>query len=70
MFLSDRTSGGTTACRDYTVDYRAFAGRIQMPGMSGSTEACSRDAIDREHRFIEDFGLADEYSVHRAERSE
>ena len=66
VFLSDRAAVGTTACRDYAVGYTANAGRIRIPdmGMAGSAEACSRDAIDREHLFIEDFGWANEYSTH------
>ena len=66
VFLSDRTAVGTAACRDYAVGYTANAGRIRIPdqGMAGSAEPCSRDAIDREHLFIEDFGWANEYSTH------
>lgn len=66
VFLDDRAAVGTTACRDYTVGYTVNAGRIRIPdkSMAGSVEACSRDAIDREHLFIEDFGWANEYSTH------
>ena len=66
VFLSDRAAVGTTACRDYAMGYTANAGRIRIPyqGMAGSAEPCSRDAIDREHLFIEDFGWANEYSTH------
>ena len=69
LFLDSRAATGTTACRDYTVGYTASNGGIRIPykGMSGSTEPCSRDAIEREHLFIEDFGWADEYSVHQVE---
>ncbi len=72
LFLDSRAATGTTACRDYTVGYTASNGRIRMPdqGMSGSTEACSRDAVKREHRFVEDFGWANEYSIHQVEGSE
>ena len=72
LFLDSRAATGTTACRDYTVGYTASNGGIRMPykGMSGSTEPCSRDAIEREHLFIEDFGWANEYSVHQVEGSE
>ena len=66
VFLSDRAAVGTAACRDYAVGYTANAGRIRIPdkGMVGSAEPCSRDAIDREHLFTEDFGWANEYSTH------
>ena len=72
LFLDSRAATGTTACRDYTVGYTVSNGRIRMPdqGMSGSTEACSRDAVKREHRFVEDFGWANEYSIHQVEGSE
>ena len=72
LFLDSRAATGTTACRDYTVGYTAFNGGIRMPdqGMSGSTEPCSRDAVEREHLFVEDFGWANEYSVHQMEGSE
>ena len=72
LFLDSRAATGATACRDYTVGYTASNGRIRMPnkGMSGSTEACSRDAVKREHRFVEDFGWANEYSTHQVEGSE
>ena len=64
--LSDQAAVGTAACRDYAVGYTANAGRIRIPdmGMAGSAEPCSRDAIDREHLFTEDFGWANEYSTH------
>ena len=67
LFLDSRAATGATACRDYTVEYTASNGRMRMPyqGMSGSTEACSRDAVKREHRFVEDFGWANEYSIHQ-----
>ena len=66
VFLDDRAAVGTTACRDYALGYTADAGRIRIPykGMAGSAEGCSRDAIKREHLFIEDFGRANEYSTH------
>ena len=66
VFLSDRAAVGTAACRDYAVGYTANAGRIRVPdmGMVGSAEPCSRDTIDREHLFTEDFGWANEYSTH------
>ena len=66
VFLSDRAAVGTTACRDYAMGYTANSGRISIPyqGMAGSAEPCSRDAIDREHLFIQDFGWANEYSTH------
>ena len=66
VFLDDRTAVGTTACRDYALGYTANAGRIRIPykGMAGSAEPCSRDAIKREHLFIEDFGWANAYSTH------
>lgn len=69
LFLDSRAATGTTTCRDYTVGYTATMGRIRMPykGMSGSTEMCSRDAVKREHRFVEDFGWANEYSVDQVE---
>ena len=69
LFLDSRAATGTTACRDYTVGYTATMGRIRMPykGMSGSTELCSRDAVRREHRFVEDFGWANEYSANQVE---
>ena len=72
LFLDSRAAIGTTACRDYTVGYTASNGRMRMPskGMSGATEACSRDAVKREHRFVEDFGWANEYSIHQADGSE
>ena len=72
LFLDSRAATGTTICRDYTVGYTASNGGIRMPykGMSGSTEPCSRDAIEREHLFVEDFGWADEYSVHQVDGSE
>ena len=72
LFLDSRAATGATACRDYTVGYTASNGRIRMPyqGMSGSTEPCSKDAIEREHLFVEDFGWANEYSVHQFEGSE
>ncbi len=72
LFLDSRAATGTTACRDYTVGYTASNRRMRMPykGMSGSTEACSRDAVKREHRFVEDFGWANEYSIHQADGSE
>ena len=72
LFLDSRAATGTTACRDYTVGYTASNGGIRMPyqGMSGSTEPCSRDAVEREHLFVEDFGWANEYSVHQMEGSE
>ncbi len=71
LFLNSRAATGATACRDYTLGYTASDGRIRIPskGMSGSIEACSRDAVKREHRFDEDFGWANEYSVHQAEGS-
>ena len=71
-FLDSRAATGATACRDYTVGYTASNGGVRMPsqGMSGSTEACSRDAVKREHRFVEDFGWTNEYSIHQAEGSE
>ena len=66
VFISDRAAVGTISCRDYSVGYTANAGRIRIPykGMAGSAEPCSRDAIDREHLFIEDFGWANEYSTY------
>ena len=66
VFLSDHAAVGTAACRDYAVGYTSNAGRIRIPdtGMAGSAEACSRDAIDREQLFTEDFGWANEYSTH------
>jgi heat shock protein HslJ len=66
IFLDNRTAVGTTTCRDYALGYTANAGRIRIPykGMAGSAEPCSRDAIKREHLFIEDFGWANEYSTH------
>ena len=72
LFLDSGAATGATACRDYTVGYTASNGRIRMPykGMSGSTEPCSRDDIEREHLFVEDFGWANEYSVHQFEGSE
>jgi len=71
LFLHSRAATGTTACRDFTLGYTASDGRIRIPskGMSGSIEACSRDAVKREHRFVEDFGWANEYSVHQVEGS-
>ena len=71
LFLNSRAATGTTGCRDYTLGYTASDGRIRIPskGMSGSIEACSRDAVKREHRFVEDFGWANEYSVHQVEGS-
>ena len=72
LFLDSRAATGTTACRDYTIGYGASEGRIRMPykGMSGSTEPCSREAIEREHLFMEDFGWANEYSIYLVEGSE
>ena len=72
LFLDSGAAIGTTVCRDYTVGYTASDGRIRMPykGMSGSVEPCARDAIDREHRFIEDFGWANEYAVPRVDGSQ
>ena len=65
VFLSDHAAVGTAACRDYAVGYTSNAGRIRIPdlGMAGSAETCSRDAIDREQLFTEDFGWANEYST-------
>ena len=65
VFLDDRAAVGTTACRDYALGYAANAGRIRIfyTGMSGSAEGCSRDAVNREHFFTEDFGWANEYST-------
>ncbi len=64
VFLDDQAAVATS-CRDYAISYTANAGRIRIPytGMAGSAEPCSRDAVDREHLFIEDFGLANEYST-------
>ena len=72
LFLDTRVATGATACRDYTVGYTASNGRIRMPnkGMSGSTEGCSREAVKRGHRFVEDFGWANEYSIHQVKGSE
>ena len=72
LFLDSRAATGTTICRDYTVGYSAFEGRIRIPyqGMSGSTKPCSRDAREREGLFVEDFGWANEYSIHQDDGSE
>ena len=72
LFLDSRAATGTTACRDYTVGYTASNGGIRMPykGMSGSTKPCSRDARKREGLFVEDFGWANEYSIHQDDGSE
>lgn len=72
VFLHPWAAVGTTVCRDYQIGYTASNGRIRIPsrGMAGSTERCSRDAVRREHEFGEDFGWANEYSVHRVEGSE
>ena len=66
VFLDDQSAVGTTACRDYALGYTADAGRMMIlyTRTAGSAEACSRDAIDRELLFIEDFGWANEYSTH------
>ena len=66
VFLDDRAAVGTTACRDYAMGYTANAGRIRIPTRAWRVlpKPCSRDAIDREHLFIEDFGWANEYSTH------
>ena len=66
VFLDDRAAVATTACRDHALGYTANAGRMRIlyTRTAGSAEACSRDAIDREHLFIEDFGWANEYSAH------
>ena len=65
VFLDDRAAVGTTACRDYSLGYTANADRIRIfyQGMAGSAEGCPRDAVNREHLFIEDFGWANEYST-------
>ena len=69
VFLDDRAAVGTTACRDYQIGYRASNGRIRIPykGMAGSTEQCPRDAVRKEHLYVEDFGWANEYAVDPAE---
>ncbi len=65
VFLDDRATVGTTACRDYALGYTANGGRIRISytGMAGSAEGCPRDAVNREHLFMEDFGWANEYST-------
>ena len=72
VFLHSWAAVGTTVCRDYQIGYTASNGNIRIPskGMAGSTERCSRDAVRREHEFGEDFGWANEYSVHRVDGSE
>ena len=69
VFLDDRAAVGTTACRDYQIGYTASNGRIRIPsmGMAGSTELCPRDAVSKEHLYVEDFGWANEYAVAPAE---
>ena len=65
VFLDDQAAVATS-CRDYAISYTANAGRMRIlyTRTAGSAEACSRDSIDREHLFIEDFGWANEYSAH------
>ena len=65
VFLDDRAAVGTTACRDYQIGYSASNGRIRIrsKGMAGSTEQCPRDAVRKEHLYVEDFGWAEEYAV-------
>ena len=65
VFLDDQAAVATS-CRDYAMSYMTNAGRMRIlyTRTAGSAEACSRDAIDREHLFIEDFGWANEYSTH------
>ena len=65
VFLDDRAAVATS-CRDYALGYTANAGRMRIlyTRTAGSAEACSRDAVDRELLFIEDFGWANEYSTH------
>ena len=65
VFLDERVAVGTTACRDYQIGYSASDGRIRISykGMAGSTEQCPRDAVRKEHLYIEDFGWANEYAV-------
>ena len=65
VFLDDRSAVGITACRDYQIGYSASNGRIRIPytGMAGPTELCTRDALRKEHRYVEDFGWANEYAV-------
>ena len=72
VFLHPWAAIGTTVCRDYQIGYTASNGNMRVPyaGMAGSTERCSRDAVRREHEFGEDFGWANEYSVHRVDGSE
>ena len=69
VFLGDRVAVGTTACRDYQIGYSASNGRIRIPsqGMAGSTEQCPRNAVRKEHLYVEDFGWANEYAVDSAE---
>ena len=64
-FLDDRAAVGTTACRDYQIGYSTSNGRIRIPsqGMAGSTDQCPRDAVRKEHLYVEDFGWANEYAV-------
>lgn len=69
VFLDDRAAVGTTACRDYQIGYSASNGHIRIPyqGMAGSTEQCPRNAVRKEHLYVEDFGWANEYAVEPAE---
>lgn len=72
LILNSWAATGTTVCRDYNIGYTASEGRIQIPymGMSGSGERCSSDVSIQEHQFSEDFGWANEYSIHPTNGSE
>ena len=65
VFLDDRAAVGTTACRDYQIGNSASNGRIRIPykGLAGSAAQCPRDAVRKEHRYVEDLGWANEYAV-------
>ena len=64
-FLNEHLAGGTTACRDFILDYRvdedgdlSFSGK----GMYGSTDSCTEQMVELERSFRR--GLSsDDYAV-------
>ena len=64
-FLNEHLAGGTTACRDFILDYRTRAGgklSFSGKGMYGSTDSCTEQMVDLERGFRR--GLSsDDYAV-------
>ncbi len=67
-FLNEHMAGGTTACRDFILDYRVSETRFRPltfsgKGVLGSTDSCTEEMLELERSFRAHLSSSDDYTV-------